>query len=195
MTRRKLLAAGSLMALLALGSGLPAHAQDAAVRAAINRTYNQYAQALKTGDARKAMAVIQANTTPDFTQKMKNGQVVKRPQILQSLQQAAKQGIRERPDQVVYKLVNLKVNKNQALSTAQVQMSDTRKGPDGKTHRMSVKSITRDTWVKAGNAWKLKQSQEVSQQIMLDGKPFDPQAMMRDMQRQMQQQQKGAAKR
>jgi hypothetical protein len=42
---------------------------------------------------------------------------------------------------------------------------------------MVVKGVTADTWTKVGNDWKILHSEDKSQEMTLDGKPFDPSKM------------------
>jgi hypothetical protein len=46
-------------------------------------------------------------------------------------------------------------------------------GPDKKTHKMTVSSKVRETWVKSGGKWLLKNITDLTQgKMTMDGKPF-----------------------
>ena len=49
-------------------------------------------------------------------------------------------------------------------------------GPKGKTHKMSGTGVQRVQMVKEGSKWLYSRLEVVSAKMMMDGKPFNPQA-------------------
>jgi hypothetical protein len=155
---------------------MAARADDAAVRRAFQGVYAQYSSAFRSGNSKAAVRLLQTTATPDFTTRSRGGQVTTRQQMIRQLQKGP-MGI-PKGGKITMNLVNLKVNGNTAVSTSARKVTASQKDPQGKSHTFTVNSVSRDSWVKVGNAWKMKKSEEVSGTMLLDGKPFDPRAMM-----------------
>jgi hypothetical protein len=164
------------LALLTAGTGPTARADDAAARRAIQGVYTRYARVMKSGDSKAAIRLLQTSATPDFTTRTMGGRVTTRPQMIQQLQ--ARRGGVPKGGDVHMSLLTLKVNGNTATTTSSRKVSATQKDPQGKAHTFAVNSVSRDSWVKSGNAWKIRKSEEVKGTMLMDGKPFDPRAMM-----------------
>ena len=148
---------------------LPASADD---KSEINAVYAKLTRAFLNGDA----SGIAALTAPDFTYRHKNGMVEKGPQMIAQLKSEFARGMDV--TKMENKILSLKISGNTATAMTLGYGEMKQKGPDGKVHVMTDKSTAKDVLVKTPNGWKFKSVQILKSQMTMDGKPFDPFAMM-----------------
>jgi ketosteroid isomerase-like protein len=167
---RSILAAAGLFAFGA--TALPARADDAAVRKQLEAQYAKLATAFKKKNVNGVMAI----GTSDFSMKEPNGTVSDAKASAEGIKQMFA-GVKSF-NKVEMKIQKLTVKGNQAVATSTyLYDSQTPAPPKGKSHRMVQKGLSKDTWVKAGNTWKVRVVEMLNGEMSMDGKPFNPPAM------------------
>lgn len=76
------------------------------------------------------------------------------------------------------KPTSIKIAGNKAVVLSDGSTTMVMKGPDGKTHTMSDIGKSRDTLIKTKAGWKFQLIESLSEKMTMDGKPFNPTAMM-----------------
>ncbi len=159
-----------LIAVCAAAALVPAYA-GANPRAELQKQYDKMANAMVARDVKGMLAGL----SKDFRMTMANGQRMNRQQAEQALQMNA--AMIPAGGKATNKIDTITVKGNSATVVGTGTFEASVPGPDGKPGRMKIVSRSRDVWKKTGSTWLMVSSTELSQQITLNGKPFNP-AMM-----------------
>ena len=144
-------------------------AVDAAgnVRDELQAAYAQAGAAWRDKDAGALMRMV----TPDFTQRMPDGQVI--PYAV------AEAGLKEwlaTADQVTEYAVRigaLTVKGDEAVATVEENVVMTFADPAGRPHERVMANTSHVTWVRLPGGWQIKQTEYLAARIMIDGKLVD----------------------
>lgn len=167
-----------ITAAAALAISAPILAQTDA-KADFQARYTQLSEAMQARDE----AAVGAILAPDYTMTDANGDTRTRDQMM-----GARRGGPARPAgaapaspsdpakaaarpqrQVTTTVQSATVSGPIANIVLQTQASGSRTGDDGKPHTMEMSSVSNDTWVKVGDAWKLKATVQKSIEVKRDG--------------------------
>jgi ketosteroid isomerase-like protein len=154
-----------LIAVFVAGWVATARADDASVQKEVQATCDKIVAALKSKDAKSVLSHYAA----DYMGKRLDGTTVTREQLQSQLEQqlgAVK----------VFKQVSLKIDKvassgSEATGTATINLALTITGDDGADHEVTSKRTSKQTWTKTDTGWKLKRSEELTQEQTVDGQP------------------------
>jgi ketosteroid isomerase-like protein len=152
--------------LLAVGA-VTAHADDAAVRKALQANYDKISAAFKAADP----SVMDSMLAPDATLTTPDGKTWDRAKIISDMGRQSKMMKDARWNRTV---TSVEVHKNEAVATVHGTFHGQFNGRDGKPHIFDLKSLTIDTWIKSGSAWKLKHAGTKELNPTMDGKPLPP---------------------
>jgi hypothetical protein len=119
--------------------------------------------------------VIKSLFTKGFTETA-NGMIFNRDQAVAQMTQGSASA------KVVWTMSGLEVSGDRATYTSNFKFETTSLdsggmlGPKGKTHKMSGTGVQKVQMVKEGGKWLYSRLEVVSSKMMMDGKPFPPQA-------------------
>jgi hypothetical protein len=113
--------------------------------------------------------VIKSLFAKGFTENA-NGMTFNRDQAVAQMTQGADSS------KVEWTMSGLEVNGNMATYTSNYKFETTSPDPNGKTHKMSGTGVQRLQMVKEGGKWLYSRQEVVSAKMLVDGKPFNPQA-------------------
>lgn len=156
---------------LLAGVGSFASADD---RKEIEALYAKFVQAFKKKDVN---AILETGT-PDFAQKGVDGTVLNAKQVEAMMRQqfATIKAIKKM--EVKIKEVKIKGKTATVLSSFtlvwEIVDKEGQLGTKGKTHTLTVLGTTRDTLVKTDKGWKFKLAENLSEKLLVDGKPLRP---------------------
>ena len=160
-----------MIALCATGIGISvnAGADDAATRKDIVKQYDRISAALKA----KSLKSIDKVTTPDYTLKAPEGQVItwKQMEAQMGLYLSFLQKVTEASStisKVAVKGKEAKVDVKQSFSGV---IADPQ--TEGKVHKVTSSTQYKDTWIKSNGGWLLKHSDIVATNYSMDGKKVD----------------------
>ncbi len=137
--------------------------------ATIQRVHAQFEQAMNTNNYAKAKAIAVQNFTPDFVRTRKAFKS-NLQQWLQNMNPPA--GVKITSFKFSLGKITTTGNTAKLLSTV-TGVAQMKQG-DGKMHKIVGTSIDEETWVKVGNAWKLRKMATVKESTTLDGKAVNP---------------------
>jgi ketosteroid isomerase-like protein len=135
-----------------------------AVREALTAAYARAGQAWRAKDAAALMQMV----TPDFTQRMPDGQVIP--------YDAAEAGLREwlaTTDKVTgyaVQIGTLTVKGNEAVAAVEENVSMTFADPSGRPHERVMANTSQVTWIRLGDGWQIRQTEYLAARITIDGK-------------------------
>jgi ketosteroid isomerase-like protein len=132
------------------------------VRKELDAGYARMCQGIKHKDV-KPMAEL---STPDFTME-EAGRTENAKAALAELEQSFKT---MQPIDSAMTIRTLKISKDRAVATVDYSMSFTMKDAQGKTHQMSGKGVTEDTWIKTKSGWRIKKVKTLKADETMDGK-------------------------
>ena len=159
----RLIYTSALAAVFAATISAPMRADQAADKAALRRAYATMDASFKRGDAAKAGAYFSA----DYKQRLLNGQVMNKKQALQATAMAIKtMQLKASPT----KILSMRVTGNRAVVEAEGGGTLRQRDPQGQAHSIRISARTRDQWVKIGGAWKERFSQQLTEEVRVDGK-------------------------
>jgi ketosteroid isomerase-like protein len=136
---------------------------DAAVRAELQAAYARAGQAYRKKDAAALMQMV----TPDFIQRMPDGQVIP--------YDAAEAGLTEwlatadRVTDYSVRIRALTVKGNQAVANVEENVAMTFADPAGRPHERVMANTSLVTWVRLGDGWQIRQTEYLAARIMIDG--------------------------
>ena len=156
-------------ALLTLA--MAAHADDAAVKKALQAKYDAFVKAFIAKD----VATIEKMGAPGFTSNGPDGKVMDAKASLAML----KKEVQQTPPGATGKftVTSVSVKGDKATATTKGVMSMKQMGQDKKMHTMVMESTSQDKWVKIGGDWKILAYREKPGSMTMDGKKMDMGAM------------------
>jgi hypothetical protein len=113
--------------------------------------------------------VIKSLFAKGFTETA-NGMTFNRDQAVAQMTQGSASA------KVGWTMSGLTVSGDKAAYTSSFKFETTMPGAKGKTHKMSGTGLQRIQMVKEGGKWLYSHQEVVSAKMMVDGKPFNPQA-------------------
>jgi ketosteroid isomerase-like protein len=137
---------------------------DEGVRRELQAAYARAGQAWREKDAAALMQMV----TPDFTQRMPDGQVIP--------YDVAEAGLKEwldtadRVTEYAVKIGELTVKGNEAVASVEENVSMTFADPSGRPHERVMANTSQVTWIRLGDGWQIKQTEYLAARIMIDGK-------------------------
>jgi hypothetical protein len=161
-----------LMLLPLLLVSTAARGDDAAVRKALAKQYAKADQALKRKDTKGVFDTM----TADYKMVAPNGMSAPRKQLEMMLPMQL--SMLKTVKSVTTTIDKLTIKGKSAVATATQKLVATAadpRDPKGGVHTIEQTQTMRDTWVQASGAWKRKQSDTLSNKLLVDGKP--PQGM------------------
>jgi hypothetical protein len=157
----------SLASILAIGIAsvlVRADAQEK-IRKELKANYAKIEKGFKKNDP----AVWEGFLVPDFTLKLFNGSVQDRRWVVDYVRNNAKTFKVLKLSMVIKEL---KIEGDEVTAVVEQKSSRTFNDEQGKTHRLDVGALQRETWTKTPSGWKLKSVQEWKVLYLLkDGKP------------------------
>jgi hypothetical protein len=154
-----LLAAVAALAMLPTAS----RADDAEVRKALQANYDKISAAFRAHKSE----VMDSLLTPDATLTTPNHATWKRDRIVTDFK---KQSSMMKDATWQRTVTAVKIHGNEAVATVKGKFHGTFPGEGGKSHVFDLDSLTTDTWVRIGSAWKLKNANTTSLKPKIDGK-------------------------
>lgn len=161
--KRRIAVWASALLLCAHVSG--ARADNTAIRKELDSQYAKFNQSLVKKDMKAMFEML----TPDVTFKGKTGQTENREQLRQMMSQMISIMTISKATNKIGKLT---LKSNMAIVEAMSKSEGKMKGSDGKLHSVAYTSKTRDFWTKTTSGWKIKKIEGISEQMLMDGKPF-----------------------
>ena len=158
----------ALLSAPLLGPKAPGQSAD---EKAIKATHSKLLAAFKAKNA----DVIKSLFTKNFTQPA-NGMTFNRDQAVAQMTQGSASA------KVEWTMSGLEVRGDKAAYTSNYKFETTSVdnagmlGPKGKTHKMSGTGVQKVHMAKEGGKWLYSRLEGVSSKLMMDGKPFNPQA-------------------
>jgi ketosteroid isomerase-like protein len=137
---------------------------DEGVREELQAAYARAGQAYREKDAAALMQMV----TPDFIQRMPDGQVVP--------YDVAEAGLKEwlaTADKVTDYAVQigaLTVKGNEAVAAVEENVSMTFADPSGRPHERVMANTSQVTWIRLGDGWQIRQTEYLAARITIDGK-------------------------
>ncbi len=86
-------------------------------------------------------------------------------------------GMMEKVTVAQSKFLSFKQTGNTVVAKQSHKMEGTMTGPDKKKHTMGFVGVTMNTYRKEGGVWKMSIMNWTKQDMLMDGKPFDPSKM------------------
>lgn len=163
MASKKVLA--GLLLGLTLMSAAVASPQD---ERAIRKLYDAYEDSYHTKNVLPDVSM----TTPDFTARMKDGTVLDRKKYAEVMRQQLLMAQNE-----AFSIDKLTITGKTAVAITRETIETKARGG----HVFGAVSRGRDTWVKTAEGWKLKRTDSISEEYTLDGEPFDPSLLKRQI--------------
>jgi ketosteroid isomerase-like protein len=146
-------------------SSLP---EDAArtVRGELQREYDRAGKAYEAKDAAALMQMV----TPDYTQEMPDGQTIAYDEIEPALTQwlATVDSITD----YNVAIEELTVNGDQAVAKVREHVSTTFRDPQNRQRHGAQANISRVTWLKTAQGWRIRRAQYLTGQTLVDGVPI-----------------------
>lgn len=153
-----------LVGIVALtGASADVRADDAGVRKALQANYDKISVAFHDSKPE----VMDAMLTPDATLTTPNHQTWNRERIVSDFK---RQSAMMKDATWQRKVTAVTVHKNEAVATVKGKFHGTFAMKDGKSHVFDLDSLTIDTWVRSGGAWKLKHADTRDLKPKIDGK-------------------------
>jgi ketosteroid isomerase-like protein len=137
------------------------------VRDELQAAYARAGEAWRARDADALMRMV----TPDFTQRMPDGQMI--PYA------AAEAGLREwlatadRVTNYAVQIGDLTVKGDQAIAKVDENVAMTFSDEAGRPHERVMANSSQVTWVRVAGAWQIQQTEYLAARIMIDGKLID----------------------
>ena len=137
---------------------------DEGVRRELQAAYARAGQAWREKDAAALMQMV----TPDFTQRMPDGQVIP--------YDAAEAGLKEwlatadRVTDYAVQIGALTVKDDEAVAAVEESVSMTFADPAGRPHERVMANTSKVTWARLAGGWQIKQTEYLAARIMIDGK-------------------------
>jgi ketosteroid isomerase-like protein len=142
--------------------------QDAegAVRSELQAAYARAGKAYREKDADALMGMV----TPDFTQQMPDGQTISYDEI----EPALRQWLDTVEAVTSYKIdiEELTVLGEEAVARVREHVSTTFTDPHNLRHRGDQANISRVTWRKTADGWRIRQTEYLTGQTLVDGNPI-----------------------
>ena len=138
-----------------------------AVRDELQAAYARAGEAWRAKDAAALMQMV----TPDFTQRMPDGQII--PYAM------AEAGLREwlatadRVTNYAVQIGDLTVKGDQAVAKVDENVAMTFSDLNGRSHERVMANSSQVTWVRMANGWQIQQTEYLAARIMIDGKLID----------------------
>ena len=132
---------------------------------AIKATHSKLLAAFKTKNA----DMIKSLFTKDFTQTA-NGMTFDRDQAVAQMTQGAA------TSKVEWTMSGLRVSGDKASYRSNFKFETASVDAKGKSHKMSGTGVQKVQMVKEGGKWLYSRLEALSSKMMMDGKPFNPQA-------------------
>jgi hypothetical protein len=157
------------LAAMAMLAGWPAitRADDAGVHKALQANYDRISAAFRAHKPE----VMDSMLAPDATITTPNHQTWNRARIISDF---GRQSAMMKDATWQRKVVSVTVHKNEAVATVKGNFHGSFTGQDGKPHVFDLDSLTVDTWVRSGSAWKLKHADTRDLKPKIDGKAPPP---------------------
>jgi ketosteroid isomerase-like protein len=136
---------------------------EEAVRAELQAAYARAGQAYRNKDAAALMQMV----TPDFTQRMPDGQVIP--------YNTAEAGLTEwlatadRVTEYAVRIGALTVKGNEAVATVEENVAMTFADPAGRSHERVMANTSQVTWVRLGDGWQIHRTKYLAARILIDG--------------------------
>lgn len=163
---KKLIALSLLMMLAAMFMPVsPARADEKELRKEFEAIYAKVDEAIKNKDVKALTAML----ADDFTSKEEDGKILDREQSIAAVTQSMA-AIKE-VHSVATKIDSLKESNGQVAVEYTQTVKATINGPDGNTHEIVATQKGRDTWVRTDRDWMIKQGENLSNTVTVDGKP------------------------
>ena len=144
----------------------PDHGEQA-VRAELQATYARAGQAYRDKDAAMLMRMV----TPDFTQRMPDGQVI--PHDVAEAGLKAWLATADRVTDYAVQLGALTVKGNEAVATVEESVAMTFADPAGRPHERVMANTSHVTWVRLRDGWQMKRTEYLAARVTIDGKLVD----------------------
>jgi hypothetical protein len=121
------------------------------------------------GEAMKRMEIqpLIARTTPDFTQTLKNGQVISRDRLEPTFAEW-KTGVRA-VSRYAVEVDDLKVEGRDAVALTTSSLDATFVDPIGTVHKGTQSVKTRDRWTLTPDGWRMAASENLDETVTVDG--------------------------
>jgi ketosteroid isomerase-like protein len=136
---------------------------EEAVRAELQAAYARAGQAYRNKDAAALMQMV----TPDFTQRMPDGQVI--PYDVAEAGLTEWLATADRVTDYAVRIGALTVKGNEAVATVEENVSMTFADPAGHSHERVMANTSQVTWVQLGDGWQIRRTEYLAARIMVDG--------------------------
>ena len=135
-----------------------------AVREELQAAYARAGQAWRAKDAAALMQMV----TPDFTQRMPDGQIVPYDVAEAGLQEWL--ATADRVTDYSVKIGPLTVKENEAVAAVEENVAMTFADPAGRSHERVMANTSQVTWIRLGDGWQIKRTEYLAARIIIDGK-------------------------
>jgi ketosteroid isomerase-like protein len=140
---------------------------DETVREELQAAYARAGQAYRDKDAAMLMQMV----TPDFTQRMPDGQVI--PYEVAEAGLKAWLATADRVTDYAVQIGALTVKGNEAVATIEESVAMTFADPKGRPHERVMANTSQVTWVRLRDGWQMKQTEYLAARVTIDGKLVD----------------------
>jgi hypothetical protein len=150
--------------LAVMGLLSPVRADDKAVRQGFEAIYSQYIQAFQQKDSTAILRFSERYLAPNWTEgahtrKQWRTMLAQRPWTPSTQSKG--------------KVDRVTIDGSRAVVTFSEEHLIVMPDPSGAAHRVTNRSTTRDSWLKAADGWKCTRSEIQSTKSELDGQPID----------------------
>jgi ketosteroid isomerase-like protein len=138
------------------------------IRKELQAEYARSGKAFQEKDANTLMQMI----TPDFTQKMLDGQVISYEQIVPALQEWFR-ALKEVTHYEV-KIEDLTLQGPDAVAVVRENVSTTFADPEGGSHQSVQTNTSRVVWTQTPSGWRIRQTEYLTANTLIDGVALTP---------------------
>jgi hypothetical protein len=144
-----------------------AAADDATARKELQAAYDRIVAAYKARDVKGIMAVC----TGDYTGRLVNGKTVTRDQQEAIWKQHIDRWTSLREFSAT--IGKAAIRSDRATVTADWRITAIFTDPQGKGHLLRYQGSSRDDWLRTTEGWKVQRSEDLTEQVTVDGKPLN----------------------
>ena len=143
---------------------------DPPYKRTLQEIYNKCVAATKKRDE----LVLAALRTQDFTFRDAKGKVMSRGDVEAGERLTLTNAVSI--DKVSSQVESVQTTGGKVTATLHHYYAETANDAQNKPHKMALTTNSQEVWTTAGNVWKLQSVKVLSQQEMMDGKPYNPNA-------------------
>jgi ketosteroid isomerase-like protein len=141
---------------------------NSAVRRELQAAYARAGEAYWAKDAAALMQMV----TPDFVQRMPDGQTLGAAEAEAALSEWFATG--DTLTRYDIRIGELAVQDSEAIAEVTENVTTTFADPAGRSHERVQANTSRVTWVRTAQGWQIRRSEYLTAKMTVDGKPVQP---------------------